>query len=384
MSVRVVLLLALLLSGIRSSQAASPAVLISEVLADNHAGLLDEDHQSSGWIEIRNTTASIVALTGWSLSDVTDLSSRWVFPNTDFPPASLLVVFASGKNRTSPGAPLHTFFKLKTSGGYLALLTPEGSVASELHYGPQLRDISFGLGRDPAVQTWIPANASAAYLVPQDNSKGTQWTGGNEPFDDSQWTGASLGLGYDLTPQSTQDLLALWDFNNNAAPTLAPDATGHGHTGTVTGPATYTPDKGGRSGIVGDRAMNFGPTGNGARVSIPDVANGWMDITKTNDAITFSLWTYGDNSQPGQGTAFWGASAPNGAGTRSAQAHIPWSDSVVYWDTAGADPSRSRVAVLVSDPSSWRGAWNHYVLIKNKTAKEGLAWLMRAPISSKN
>lgn len=377
---RICFVLCLLLSCLHSSKGAAPSVVLSEILADNHGGLLDEDGQSSGWIEIRNASATSVSLAGWALSDAADLNPRWVFPGTNLPAASYLVVFASEKNRTNSGAPLHTFFKLKTGGGHLALVDPSGAVTSEFDYGPQSRDVSFGVGRDPGVQSWIPANAPAVYLTPLDNSLANQWTGANEPFDDSRWSSAILGLGYDLTPRAATDLLAFWDFNNNAAPASAADATGHGHTGAVISPAAYTTDKAGRSGAPGDRAMNMGPTGNGARVTIPDVATGWLDVTKNNDAITFSLWTHGDSTQPGQGSAFWGASGANGSGTRSAQAHVPWSDSVVYWDTAGADPSRSRVSVLVPDPASWRGAWNHYVFLKNKSVKE--IWLNGARILS--
>ena len=45
-----------------------------------------------------------------------------------------LLVFASGKNRTNPSAPLHTNFKLSADDGYLALLAPDGSVASAVQY----------------------------------------------------------------------------------------------------------------------------------------------------------------------------------------------------------------------------------------------------------
>lgn len=43
-------------------------------------------------------------------------------------------MFASGKNRSSASGPLHTDFKLSADDGYLALLAPDGSVASEVQF----------------------------------------------------------------------------------------------------------------------------------------------------------------------------------------------------------------------------------------------------------
>jgi len=74
----------------------------------------------------------------------------WKFPPGVVLPANdYLIVFASAKNRT--GNPLHTNFKLSVSGGYLALVRPDGrTVASEFapKYPPQLQDISYGRNSD--------------------------------------------------------------------------------------------------------------------------------------------------------------------------------------------------------------------------------------------
>ncbi|MBK8001207.1 MAG: hypothetical protein IPK15_21470, partial [Verrucomicrobia bacterium] len=69
---------------------------------------------------------------GWFLSDNASNQTLWQFPSTNLPANSHLVVFASGKNRRTPGAPLHTNFRLSGGGEYLALVLPDGStVASE-------------------------------------------------------------------------------------------------------------------------------------------------------------------------------------------------------------------------------------------------------------
>ena len=41
------------------------AVVITEFLAENRDGLLDEDEESSDWIEIQNQGGAAVDLAGW-------------------------------------------------------------------------------------------------------------------------------------------------------------------------------------------------------------------------------------------------------------------------------------------------------------------------------
>jgi len=72
---------------------------ISEFLASNSgASLVDQDGDSSDWIEIHNNGSAAVSLAGYSLTDdATDLD-QWTFPNISIPANGYLVVFASQKN----------------------------------------------------------------------------------------------------------------------------------------------------------------------------------------------------------------------------------------------------------------------------------------------
>src|SRR5947199_2527732 len=123
------LMLGLLAAG--TGKTAEP-VVISEFMAANHSTLLDEDGDSSDWIEIFNSGATTVNLSGWYLTDDPADLTKWTFPATNLPPNSFLIVFASGKNRAVAGAPLHTSFNLNSGGDYLALVHPDGvSIATE-------------------------------------------------------------------------------------------------------------------------------------------------------------------------------------------------------------------------------------------------------------
>src|SRR5262245_56971777 len=100
---------------------AAESLLITEFMASNNGFLLDEDGDSPDWIEIYNSGTNAASLNGWYLTDDPSDLTRWRFPATNLAANGYLIVFASGKDRRTPGAPLHTDFKLDSSGGYLAL-----------------------------------------------------------------------------------------------------------------------------------------------------------------------------------------------------------------------------------------------------------------------
>lgn len=127
---------------------APASVIISEFMAANSSGLLDEDGATSDWIELHNTGAASVDLTGWWLTDDADNPAQWQMPATNLPPGGFLVVFASGKNRAIPGARLHTSFNLSAAGEYLGLVQPDGATVA-FEYAPaypqQYDNISYGV-----------------------------------------------------------------------------------------------------------------------------------------------------------------------------------------------------------------------------------------------
>src|SRR5215475_15141259 len=81
-------------------------LVISEFMAANGGGLLDQDGDSSDWIEIYNSGAATVNLGGWHLTDDVEDLVQWTFPPTNLAPGKFLLVFASGKNRAVGGAEL--------------------------------------------------------------------------------------------------------------------------------------------------------------------------------------------------------------------------------------------------------------------------------------
>lgn len=133
---------------------------ISEFLADNRSGLLDEDGAYSDWIEIYNPTAAPVNLAGYQLVDST---ATWTFPAVTLGAQQYRVVFASAKNRTALSGNLHTNFKLATEGEYLALKNPAGTVIAEFGpaYAPQRPHISHGRRLDGTAAYFLTPSPGA-------------------------------------------------------------------------------------------------------------------------------------------------------------------------------------------------------------------------------
>lgn len=189
---------------------------ITEFMAANNVTLNDEDGDNSDWIEVQNQGAASASLAGWYLTDTTNNLVKWQFPATNLPPSGYLVVFASEKNRRTPGAPLHTNFKLSASGEYLALVAPDGSnIVSQFApvFPPQVADVSYGLVRGAATVTLLGPGAPVRAFVPPNDNLGLTWTA--VEFNDAAWTNGTTGLGYDRQPLGV-DFLPLIGLNVEA------------------------------------------------------------------------------------------------------------------------------------------------------------------------
>jgi hypothetical protein len=196
MRVPLLLSLGLLLSG-HGLFEAKAGVVISEFLAENDGGLKDQNGDTPDWIELHNNSLTTVNLAGWHLTDTPTNLTKWAFPATNMASGSFLLVFASGKDRSTNGAELHTNFQIDNSGGYLALVDSNGAVVSSFNYPAQHRNVSFGSGTSNAPpMTLLTASAVARWLVPSNDALGTSWTAPG--FDASTWTSANAPLRYDV------------------------------------------------------------------------------------------------------------------------------------------------------------------------------------------
>ncbi len=130
-------------------------VYINEFLTSGRTSIPDMDGDLSDWIEIVNSGDSPIDLAGYWLSDKDYNPYKWKFPSVILAPGEYLVVFASGKHRTDPGArSLHTNFKLNDTNDTLIFSTHEGSIIDEIKIRNMITNVSFGRDQEDR-ERWL-------------------------------------------------------------------------------------------------------------------------------------------------------------------------------------------------------------------------------------
>ncbi len=182
-------------------------LVISELMAENNATLLDQDLEYSDWIEIHNPTNATVDLDGWYLTDDVANPTLWQFPAVTIRPDKYLVVFASGKDLTDTRYPLHTNFRLDAGGEYLGLLRPDGLTVSH-EYAPefprQSADVSYGMSGGTTAFL-VPDDAQLKYHVPTPADVADEAAWKELAYDDSSWDGFAQHSSVLITEAGTED-----------------------------------------------------------------------------------------------------------------------------------------------------------------------------------
>ena len=173
-------------------------ILITEFMADNRSTLLDEDGDDSDWIEIYNSGAAAISLSGYCLTDNSANLDKWVFPDVSLGAGEFAIVFASGKDRATAGGELHANFSLRATGEYLALVDPDRTTVLQ-EFAPEYSrhepDESYGVPFDGV--PLVTVGSAAHILVPSSGSLGTGWT--LNGFNAGSWLSGDTGVGFGLS-----------------------------------------------------------------------------------------------------------------------------------------------------------------------------------------
>ena len=163
-------------------------------------------------------------------------------------------------------------------------------------------------------------------------------------------------------------LLSYWDFNDPSDPGKTLDKI-YAFEGTLENGAAFSADEGGHTGLAGDFAMDFGPD---SAQQLVRVANApFLNIAAAQDQITISFWQ--KLVGVANSSAFWGVSPSAGSSDRGIQAHTPWSDNNVYYDSAGcctAGQQRLNGSITAWKPDIDLTQWHHFVFLKNGPLKQ--------------
>ena len=136
-------------SGAAASQD-TPQIVINEVQSSNRSTFADEDGDYEDWVELFNAGPDTVNLNGFGLTDREGDFFRWVFPDTIIQPGGFMLIWASGKDRRTPGMPLHASFSIASEGEPLRLSDFNGNRVDTLAPKPIPTDYSFGRYPDGA------------------------------------------------------------------------------------------------------------------------------------------------------------------------------------------------------------------------------------------
>ena len=119
-------------------------LVINEIVTSNITSNTDEDGTPQDWIELFNKGTVAINLSGFGLSDDVAVLNKWVFPNVTIGAGQYLLIWASDKNRSVPGNPLHTNYKISSSGESITLSTSSGNVLDVVPATIIPTDISYG------------------------------------------------------------------------------------------------------------------------------------------------------------------------------------------------------------------------------------------------
>src|SRR4051812_479934 len=174
--------------------------MITEFLASNNNGLVDNHGHTSDWIEIYNPQVSNFDLSGYYLTDDAGDLTGWQFPTgTVMTGGSYMIVFASGDGDAVVGQFFHTDFQLSPDGGYLGLVAPDGiTVLSDYDFPAQVADTSYGIASSSTYSNFITEGGALVRTFVPTESIGGGWKG--LFFDDSAWHQGTTGVGYETDP----------------------------------------------------------------------------------------------------------------------------------------------------------------------------------------
>jgi len=127
-------------------------VYISEVMASNDSAVANTSAEYVDWIEIYNSSADVVDLSGYGLSDNLGRARKWQFPDgTIILPGEYKLIWCDGDAAASVSGELHTSYGLMKAGGFSVVLSdPTGKILDKLVLPEVPTNVSYGrtMGRE--------------------------------------------------------------------------------------------------------------------------------------------------------------------------------------------------------------------------------------------
>ncbi|MCC6447831.1 MAG: lamin tail domain-containing protein, partial [Chitinophagaceae bacterium] len=109
-------------------------LIINEYSCSNISGIQDAYNQRHDWLELLNTGATPLNITGYYISDDPANLTKWQIPNaTPINAGERRMVFYSGRGLVHPTGQIHPDFKLKqTLGDWVIISDASGNVIDSM------------------------------------------------------------------------------------------------------------------------------------------------------------------------------------------------------------------------------------------------------------
>ena len=111
---------------------ASSSVQLSEVMTSNDGAVSSDTGMDSDWVEIVNTGAAEVDLSGYALISNDAPLAPFMFPDTTLSPGEYLLIYCDGLDRRTQGYALHATFRLDADGAGLSLFDASSALVDSV------------------------------------------------------------------------------------------------------------------------------------------------------------------------------------------------------------------------------------------------------------
>jgi spore coat protein CotH len=115
-------------------------VVINELMSNNVTSVTDASGKFEDWIELYNTTNSLISTAGLFLTDTAGILHKWELPNQTIPGNGYAIIWADEDGEQGD---MHANFKLSNLGEQLILTNTDSVLIDSVTYLPQADDIAF-------------------------------------------------------------------------------------------------------------------------------------------------------------------------------------------------------------------------------------------------
>ena len=161
--------------------------------------------------------------------------------------------------------------------------------------------------------------------------------------------------------QAQTKLVAWWDFEKVESDGVSVKSVVGGYAGQIKDLAVVS---GAGQGKFGKGFVMSPEANKGQLVIEASGTDNPLNVAAVDDNITVTLWQK-NNSNPNSST-FWAVADDT---ARSTQAHIPWSDGVIVWDSSGCCDGTMRISQAPEAGYDFN-SWHLYSFVKRGATKE--------------